>query len=133
MTTLLVGAPFVLSGCAQMAQDARARDLCTQYTQVVTTATQLREQDLAQAKADDLRARADLFRDQLNQVQAAADGRLDTAITNLESSLDDLRQGAIEAGDDVRSTVLPLWKDDLEQVAQRWSIVQEAVARECAG
>lgn len=129
----MIAAPLVLSGCAGMAQDARANDLCTRYHELVTSANQLREVDPAQVKADELRARADRFRDQLNQVQAASDGQLDTAIANLQSTLDDLRQGAVEAGAHVHATVQTLWKDDLEHVAESWAALRQAADTRCHG
>ena len=129
----MIAAPLVLSGCAGMAQDARANDLCTRYRELVISANQFRELDPAQVKADELRARANRFRDRLDQVQAVSEGQLDTAIANLEANLDDLREGAIEAGANARTTVQPLWKDDLQHVAESWAALRQAVDTRCHG
>jgi hypothetical protein len=133
VTCALGVVPLVLSGCAEMAQDARARDLCRQYDQLVTAAERFEQQDPVQVTADDLRAPAGRVRDELNQVQAVAEGRLDTAVTNLEASLDDLRDAAVDVGEDLRTTVVPLWQEDLEQVAESWAVLQGVVAAQCDG
>jgi hypothetical protein len=122
----------LLGGCAEMADNARGNDLCAQYGELVTAADEFRARDTLTSTVDEMSSRAEHFRDELNQVQAVADGRLDTAITNLEATLDDLRQATIDKGEEYRSTVAPLWQDDMEQIAESWAVLQQAAATQCA-
>ena len=128
----VAAACLLLSGCSTMAANARSENFCTQFDQLVKKADEFRQLDPAQARADELRKQADTFRDELNQVQAVAEGRLDTAITNLEAALDDVRQAANDAGQKAQDEAKALYKDDLEAVAEQWAIVREAVAGQCA-
>ena len=123
---------LLLSGCSSMAANARSQDLCTQFQQLVQNADDFGRLDAAKASADELRTKADSFRDELNQVQAVAEGRLDTAITNLEAALDDVRQAANDAGQKAQDEARALYKDDLKAVAEQWAVVREAVLAQCS-
>jgi len=127
----LAAAGLLLSGCSTMQANALRVNLCTRFEQMKQTGDEFRQLAPGQARADELRTRVDKFRDQLNQLQAVAEGRLDTAITNLEAALDDVRQAANDAGTKAQDEASALYKDDLDAVAEQWAIVREAVAVQC--
>ena len=79
-----VAALVLVTGCGS---DPAGQDLCAQYADVQAAMEQLRSDGLQTENAeefrssvDDLRQRADLVRNELDQLQRVSEGRLDTAI-----------------------------------------------------
>ena len=83
------------------------------------------------ANVDQLRARVENFQDGLAQLDAAAEGRLDTSISTLRANLDELRQALADAGDQARETAQPLVEDSVDDVAQSWAVLRAKVEAEC--
>jgi hypothetical protein len=117
----------LLGGCA----DTSTQDLCAQYDGLVSAAEKLRAEDPATAQADELRAAADDVRNELDQFQAVAEGRLDDALTRLRDDIDAVRQAAVDAGEDARKTAEPMVQDALDRVGEAWSIVQDLAETQC--
>ena len=89
---VVIAAGQVLTGCG----DTADRDLCTQYAGLLTAADEWQQQDPLTAEAEDMRAASEKFQAELDQVQAVAEGRLDTAISTLQANIDAFREAAIE-------------------------------------
>ena len=128
---VLVLASGLLSGCAAMAESTRSADLCTRYDQLVAQADEFRDQDWASVNVDELRARVQDFQDRLVQLDAVADGRLDTAASTLRANLDELAQAVADAGDQARETAQPLVEQSLDDVAQSWAVLRTKIEAEC--
>jgi len=131
VVTVLASA-VLLGGCSAMTENAQSADLCTQFDQLVEAADELKDAEPGQARADELRAQAGRVRDNVDQVQAVADGRLDDALSALEASLADLRSDLVAAGEEARKTTVPLVKEDLQAVRDRWAVVKDRVAAQCS-
>ena len=121
----------LLSGCAAMAESTRSTDLCTRYDDLVAQADEFRDQDWSNATVDEVRARVVNFQDRLAQLDAVADGRLDTAASTLRANLDELAQAVADAGDQARETAQPLVEQSLDDVAQSWAVLRTKVEAEC--
>ena len=83
------------------------------------------------ANVEQLRARVENFQDGLAQLDAVAEGRLDTSISTLRANLDELRQALADAGDQARETAQPLVEDSVDDVAQSWAALRAKVEAEC--
>ena len=117
----------LLSGCADLA----TQDLCSQYEDVVAAVEELRAKDPDTTKVEELRAAADDVSEELDQLQAVAEGRLDEALTRLRENVDAVRQAAVDAGKDARETAAPLIEDSMQRVQDAWSIVQDVAETQC--
>ena len=105
--------------------------MCAHYEEIVATAEGFSELDATETSADELRSRAVDFRDRLDELQEVAQGeRIDTALSNLEKSLDAARDTAAEAGDNVEERVARA-KDSLQEVSEKWARVQALVTDRC--
>ena len=128
----VLAAPVLfLSGCGSGENSEGSADLCAQYDEVVATAKDFSELDASETSVDELRSRAADFRDRLDELQEAAEGeRLDTALSNLEDTLDSARENAAEAGEKAEDRVAQA-DDALEEVGQKWARVQALVTDRC--
>lgn len=126
IATALVSSVLV-AGCS----DPRANDLCTQYEQVTSRAAEIRDLDPAAVSVEDLRSQLASFQASLDQLQAVAEGRLDTAISELRSAVRDSVQAAVDAGKEAVETARPLLDESLGDVDERWAALQQKVDVEC--
>ena len=115
-----------------MAESTRSVDLCSRFDGLVAQADQFRDQDWESANVDQLRARVENFQDGLAQLDAVAEGRLDTSISTLRANLDELRQALADAGDQARETAQPLVEDSVDDVAQSWAALRAKVEASAA-
>jgi hypothetical protein len=120
-----------LAACGGYAEDIRAADLCARYDQAVAAADDFRQQDLVAEGSADVRAEVDQLQANLDQLQAVAEGRLDQAISDLQTALDEVTQAAVDAGDEARQAAQELVAEDLEDVATAWATVRGALEAEC--
>jgi outer membrane murein-binding lipoprotein Lpp len=121
----------LLSGCASMAESTRSSDLCTRYDDLVAQADEFRAQDWANVNVDQLRGRVETFQDGLAQLDAVAEGRLDTAVSTLRANLDELSQAVADTGEKTRETAQPLVEQSLDDVTQSWAVLRSKVEAEC--
>jgi len=111
--------------------DTADQDLCTQYAGLLTAADEWQQQDPLTAKADEMRAASEEFQAELDQVQAAAEGRLDTAISTLSEAIDAFRQAAIEDDSEALEAARPLLEDVKEDVDEAWAVVEALADLQC--
>jgi hypothetical protein len=116
-----------LSACG----DTADRDLCTQYAGLLSAADEWQEQDPLTAKADEMRAASEKFQAELDQLQAVAEGRLDTAISTLRANIDAFRQAAIDENGDALETARPLLADAKEDVTEALGVVEALADVQC--
>jgi hypothetical protein len=124
---VVVAATQVLTACG----DTADRDLCTQFAGLVTAADEWQQQDPVTAKADELRAASEDFQAELDQFQAVAEGRLDTAISTLRANIDAFRQAAIDHDGEALETARPLLEDAKEDVDEAWAVVEALADVQC--
>ena len=117
----------LLAGCGDNAD----RDLCTQYAGLLAAADEWQQQDPLTSTAEDLRAASEEFQDELDQVQAVAEGRLDTAISTLRANIDAFRQAAIEDDSEALEAARPLLEDAKEDVDEAWAVVEALADIQC--
>jgi hypothetical protein len=86
---------------------------------------QIQAVDPNTATVDELRTAAEGVQDELDQVQAVAEGRLDTAISAVRTAVHDFVVAATDAGQEALDAARPQLEDDLEQVAESWARLQE--------
>jgi hypothetical protein len=118
---------LVIAGCG----DTKAADLCTQYKQVSTRADEIENLKPSTETVDELRHNLTNFQASLDQLQAAADGRLDQVISDLRAAVRDFVQAAVDNGKKAAETAQPLLDDSLSEVAKLWGLVQEQADAEC--
>ena len=118
---------LALTGCGE----ASTADLCTQYDQVVKKADEIKNLDVSSESVDDLRTQLKDFQASLDQLQAVADGRLDTAISDLRRAVREFVQAAVDAGEEALKTAQPLLEDSLTTVKELWAVVQKRADAEC--
>jgi PBP1b-binding outer membrane lipoprotein LpoB len=121
---LVVASAVVLTGCSYARVDT-ADDLCVQYDELVEKVEQIQAVDPNTATVDELRTAAEGVQDELDQVQAVAEGRLDTAISAVRTAVHDFVVAATDAGQEALDAARPQLEDDLEQVAESWARLQE--------
>ena len=122
---------LLIAGCGGNESDPGSSGLCTQYDELVASADDFRELDTAGTSVDELRSRADDFNDRLDEMQEVAeDGRLETALSNLEESLDTLRLAAAEAAADAQEDVAET-RSAVQQVVEQWDRVRAQLAERC--
>ena len=123
-TLALTGA---LTGCG----DASTADLCTQYGKVVSKAEEIKNLDVSSQGVDDIRRTLKDFQASLNELQAGAEGRLDTAITDLRTAVREFVQAAVDAGREALESAQPLLEDSLDRVRELWAVVEQRADAEC--
>ena len=75
----------------------RAAPICAPGTTTGSRrADQFRDQDWSNTNVDQLRAHVQDFQDRLAQLDAVAEGRLDTAVSTLRANLDELGQAVAD-------------------------------------
>jgi outer membrane murein-binding lipoprotein Lpp len=117
----------LLGGCG----DTADQDLCTQYADLAAAVDEWQQQDPLTAEAEDLRAASEDFQAELAQLQAAAEGRLDTAITTLQANIDAFREAAIEDDSEALEAARPLLEDVREDVVEAWAVVEALADFQC--
>ena len=117
----------VLTACG----DTADQDLCAPYANLVAAADEWQQQDPLTAKADELRTASEEFQSQLDQFQAVAEGRLDTAISTLRANIDAFRQAAIDDDSEALEAARPLLEDAKEDVAEAWAVVEALADVQC--
>lgn len=111
--------------------DTADRDLCTQYADLVTAADEWQQQDPLTAKAEDMRAASEKFQAELAQVQAVAEGRLDTAISTLQANIDAFREAAIEDNSEALEAARETLEDAKDDVDEAWAVVEALADVQC--
>ena len=124
---VVIAAGQVLTGCG----DTADQDLCTQYANLLSAADEWQQQDPLTAKADELRTASEKFQAELDQFQAVAEGRLDTAISTLHANIDAFRQAAIEDDSEALEAARPLLEDAKEDVDEAWAVVEALADVQC--
>jgi ABC-type amino acid transport substrate-binding protein len=117
----------LFAGCG----DTEDRDLCAQYADLVTTVEELQGQDPLAAEAEELQTAAAELEAELDQFQAVAEGRLDTAISTLRAAVDAIRQAAIANGGAALETARPFLEDAMEQVDEAWTVLEALAEVQC--
>jgi chromosome segregation ATPase len=118
---------LLLTGC----DDPAANDMCTQYEQVATRADEIKDIEPTSMSVEDLRKELKSFQVSLDQLQAAADGRLDAAISDVRTAVRELVQAAVDAGKEAVETAQPLLDESLGEVDKRWAALREKADAEC--
>jgi len=127
----LVAPILLLGGCGGTEDSAGNSEMCANYDEIVATAEEFGDMDATATSADELRSRAQDFRDRLDELQEVAEGeRIDSALSSLETSLDSARDTAAEAGVKVDERVAQA-EDSLEEVNEKWARVQALVTDRC--
>jgi hypothetical protein len=124
----VLAAGTLLAGCG----DTASRDLCTQWDQVQATVEQIRGIDPTTVTSGEIRASVEEFQDQLDQLQAVAEGKLDSRISTLREAVNDLVRSAVEAGEDALDTARPMIEDALEEVREAYAVLELMAQNECA-
>ena len=124
---VVIAAGQVLTACGDIAD----QDLCTPYANLVAAADEWQQQDPLTAKADELRTASEEFQSQLDQFQAVAEGRLDTAISTLRANIDAFRQAAIDNDSEALEAARPLLEDAKQDVAEAWAVVEALADVQC--
>jgi hypothetical protein len=127
---LALASAAVLAGCSYARVDT-ADDLCVQYDQLVEKVEQLQAVEPDTVTVDELRSSAEDVQDELDQVQATAEGRLDTAISAVRTAVHDFVVAAADAGQEALDAARPALEEDLEQVAESWARLQELGDVQC--
>lgn len=120
----------VLAGCSggETAADA---DLCTQYDDVVAQAHDMKSWEPRTDDVEDMRAAAEEFRTELDQLQAESDGRLDSAITSLRTMIDDFLSSAAAQGQEALDAVRPELEAAREEITEAWAVVEQVAENQC--
>jgi len=124
---VLIASTQVVSACGDVAD----RDLCTQFTDLVTSAEQMQQQDPLTAKAEDLRGASEEFASELDQLQAVSEGRLDTAVSALRASIAAVRQAAIEERADALEAARGQLEEAMDDLSEAWAVLEQRVAVQC--
>jgi hypothetical protein len=119
----------LLAGCSQ--SGFTSADLCTQYAQASKQAQEIKNLDPAKTNVAELRKDLDEFQASLGQLLAASDGRLDQAITDVRSAVNDYVEAAVDAGKKAAQSAEPLLSDSLSNVDDRWAILKQRADDEC--
>jgi hypothetical protein len=117
----------LLAACGE----ASDRDLCTQYAQLRDTAQQVTELDPSSATANDVVTIVDSMLAELDQVQAASDGRYDLAISDFRLQLIGLRESASQLGDAALTTARPLLADSAADAVTSYRLLQQRLDVAC--
>lgn len=118
----------VLPACAT---NQAGQNLCTRYDNVVSAVDALKSADVQTVQLDALRAKADLVSARLDELQAVAEGRLDTMIANLKSDLADLRTALASVGDKARAAAQPVLQQQLDNIAKGFAALEARAGVDC--
>jgi hypothetical protein len=78
-----------------------------------------------------MRAASEEFEAELDQFQAVAEGRLDTAISTLRANIDAFRQAANDKDDEALDTSRPLLEDARDDVDQALAVLEALADVQC--
>ena len=78
-----------------------------------------------------MRAASDELQGKLDQFQAVAEGRLDTAISTLREAIDAFRQAAIDQDSEALAAARPLLEEAKEDVDEAWAVVEAVADLQC--
>src|SRR5690349_2027127 len=118
----------LLAGCGT---DTAEADLCTQYDDVVAQAENLRSWEPATDDVDELRDRAETFGAELDQLQAVSEGRLDSVISTLRTTINGFLASAVDQGQDALEAARPALEDAADEISDAWSVVELMAENEC--
>jgi predicted negative regulator of RcsB-dependent stress response len=128
---LSLGAVLLLLGgvaaCGEREQRS-AQNLCPKYQQLVTRVDELRAGDQRNATAAEIQAKVDAANAQLDALQAASEGNLDSVISTLRTAVADIKQSAVES--DVAQTGKEL-KDTLKSLNEALVPLKTRLATQC--
>lgn len=125
----------VAAGCGA---DPADQDLCAQYADVKAAVEELRSEGLQtenaeefQASVDDLRKRADVVRDELDQLQRVSEGRLDTAIGLARQRAAEMRESLAVARYEAAETLGPQITAAQEDLDQAYAQLTQRLDTQC--
>ncbi|MEP9361341.1 hypothetical protein ABLE68_00145 [Nocardioides sp. CN2-186] len=124
-------AATLLAGCGE-AQTSPEDDLCVRYDLLTHQVSVLADLDPTVADADDLSDSAEQVEDQLDALQAVAEGQLDARISALRTSLGDLVDAADAAGHGALEATRPLLEDTVDDVNEAWAALEQVADVKCA-
>jgi hypothetical protein len=116
-----------LVGCGQLQE----RDLCRQWEDLQGAAAQVEQLDPATATAADLDAVANDVLVEVQQLQATSEGLYDQAVTRFRESLVELRQAAIEVGDEELEAARELLQDDWNDTRTAYQLLAQRLDVAC--
>ena len=126
-TAVVVVVMPLVAGCG--VAEYETRDFCTQYGEFVASVDALRQLDPSTASAGQVRSLVQDVQENLYQVTATADGRLNSQITNLRASLLGLQEAAVTASEQGFVAARPMLHESLTEVKQSLAALQEAADR----
>ena len=126
----------LLTGCSEADQSGTAdtadtADRCAQYEDLVAQAEELRSWDPQTDEVEELQAQAEDVVAELDDLQAVADGRVDSAITAMRAAVDDFRDSVAEQGQEAKDAVQPALQDARERIEEAVSVVALVVENQC--
>jgi parvulin-like peptidyl-prolyl isomerase len=122
-----LSACLVTSGCGVTTQ----RELCRQYSDVVTTAQKLRQLDTTANSPEFVQKLFADFGTQVDQLQATAEGSQDYGVSSLQAALADARADVAAAANKADDQVKQLLQDDLKNIQEQWALVQKSIEVQC--
>lgn len=121
---------LLLGGCGG-SDGAGSAELCANYDEIVATAEDFSQLDPTETSADELRTTAKDFRAKIDELQEVAEAeRIDTALSNLEASLDSARDALANAGDQAEEKRAQA-EDSVQEINEKWARVQALVTDRC--
>lgn len=123
----LTALALTLSACG----DAEERSLCRQYDDLKAAVAQLEDLDPATATADEFRAIVEDVMVAAQAVQTTAEGLYDQSFSNLRFALVDLRQAAVDVGDEPLEVARPLLEDSWEASVTAYQLLKQRLDVVC--
>lgn len=127
LAVVALAASVVLAGCS----DTQTSDFCTQYDDAVARADDFRSVRPSSQDVDKMRDQAQQLQDELDQLQAVSEGRLDTAISAMRTAVNDFVNTARDRTQDTIDTVRPALQDAKDEIQDAWSVVEQIAVNEC--
>jgi len=119
-----------LSAC-DYTRTAKGQELCGRYDDLASSVQKLKDEHPAKAKAQDVRRAVEDAQARLDELQAVAEGRLDTVLSNLRADLSSELESAVENGSAALDTSRPAIEDASKNVNDTWARVQALAAVQC--
>ena len=130
-----VAALVLVTGCGS---DPAGQDLCAQYADVQAALEQPRPDGLQTENAealrssvDDLRQRADLVRNELDQLQQVSEGRLDTVISLARQRVAEMRESLTVATYEAAETLGPQITTAQEELDAAFAQLDQRLQTQC--
>jgi hypothetical protein len=123
-----LSACLVTSACGVTTQ----RELCRQYSDVVTVAQQIRAIDTTASSPEFVQKLFADFGTEVDQLQATAEGSQDTAVSRLRASIADVKADVAAAANQADDQVQALLEEDIQAVRDQWALLQQAINVQCA-